>query len=63
MKFIMFTYAASGLKVAVRTDAVGYIDEADRESRTTYISIGKSRGIEVAEDFDAVFARLNTIAE
>ena len=63
MNFRMFTYAASGLKVAVRTDAVEYIEEADKESRTTYISIGESRGIEVAEDFDTVLARLNTIAE
>lgn len=77
MKFRVFTNAANGCKVAVNIDSVKYIEVADENAKTTFIYItGFSLSyydkldagmvpvvIEVEEDFDVVFSRLNTIAE
>lgn len=77
MKFRVFTNAANGRKVAVNIDSVKYIDASDENAKTTYIYLdGYTLAyddvpdaqtvpvvIEVEEDFDVVFSRLNTIAE
>lgn len=77
MKFRVFTNAANGRKVAVNIDSVKYIEVADENAKTTYIFIDSLTlayddapdsqmvpvVIEVEEDFDVVFSRLNTIAE
>ena len=74
MKFRMFTLAGRGCKVAVNIDRVRYIEVADAKAKTTYIYLdGKLEAtrvgealtsvLEVSEDFDMVFSRLNTIAE
>ena len=74
MKFRMFTLAVRGYKVAVNIDRVRFIEVADAEEKTTYIYLdGRLEAtepgepltsvIEVSEDFDTVFSRLNTIAE
>ena len=77
MKFRMFTNAANGRKVAVNIDRVRNIEAADAEANTTYIYLDGYEPaydyrpdsqavpvvIEVSEDFDIVFSRLNTIAE
>ena len=74
MKFRYFTHATrKGVKIAVNVDMVQRIETADVKAGTTYIFFGKNSGekyeevveqcIEVGEDFDTVFSRLNTIAE
>lgn len=68
MKFRMFTEAVSGRKVAVNVDLVTLIEVADKEAKTTEIWMTSWRNgdmciVEVSEDFDTVFSRLNTIAE
>lgn len=66
MKFRMFTDAANGRKLAVNVDFVLEI-EADKDGTTAIFMRRPYQGdvviIEVAEDFDTVFSRLNTIAE
>ena len=77
MKFRMFTNAATGRKIAINIDRVQYIEAAGRKAKRTYIYIDglepsyEDRAdsqmapivIELSEDFDTVFSRLNTIAE
>ena len=66
MKFRYFTDAIrKGVKIAVNIDHVRFIETADAEAGTTYIVFDKNgeQCIEVGEDFDTVFSRLNTIAE
>jgi hypothetical protein len=68
MKFRYFTDATrKGIKIAVNIDQVQRIETADAEAGTTYIFVGRDGGetvvIEVGEDFDTVFSRLNTIFE
>lgn len=74
MKFRLFTDATrKGVKIAVNVDMVQRIETADKKAGTTWIFFGRNNGekyeefveqcIEVGEDFDTVFSRLNTIAE
>lgn len=72
MKFRMFTEAIRGEKIAVNIDKVSRIAVACKKANTTYIFFDKpyrddegtgEMVIEVGEDFDTVFSRLNTIAE
>jgi hypothetical protein len=67
MKFRVFTNAVNGRKVAVNIDHVQRIETANEEIGSTYIFVCRNGGvvavIEVKEDFDVVFSRLNTIAE
>lgn len=77
MKFRIFTNAANGCKIAVNVDRVEYIEARGKKAKKTYIHLdGYERVyeqhaedwmaplvIEVSEDFDTVFSRLNTIAE
>lgn len=72
MKFRMFTEAIRGEKIAVNIDKVSRIAVACKEANTTYIFFDQpyrdDEGtgevvVEVGEDFDTVFSRLNTIAE
>lgn len=74
MKFRMFTDAIrKGVKIAVNVDKVQRIETADKKAGTTWIFFGKNNGekydefaeqcVEVGEDFDTVFSRLNTLAE
>jgi len=69
MKFRMFTCAVTGRKVAVNVDAVFLIEVADKTEKTTEIHMAAQDGecgdfvVDVSEDFDTVFSRLNTIAE
>lgn len=74
MKFRYFTDAIrKGVKIAVNIDHVQRIETACKKAGTTYIIFGNNRAenyedsgeqcIEVGEDFDTVFSRLNTIAE
>lgn len=62
MKFRMFTDAVTQNKVAVNVDHV--IDIVALGNGKTYIWFDvKGQALTVAEDFDTVFSRLNTIAE
>ncbi len=62
MKFRMFTDAVTQRKVAVNVDHV--VDIVALGNGTTYIWFDvKGQALNVAEDFDTVFSRLNTIAE
>lgn len=72
MKFRMFTEAIRGEKIAVNIDKVSRIAVACKKANTTYIFFDQpyrdDEGtgevvVEVGEDFDTVFSRLNTIAE
>ncbi len=69
MKFRMFTDAIrKGKKIAVNIDRVKFIETADAEAGTTEIWMDGRDGddpiiLEVGEDFDTVFSRLNTIFE
>lgn len=74
MKFRYFTDATrKGVKIGVNVDEVERIETADADANTTYIIFKRKiydgdgeltfSCIEVAEDFDTVFSRLNTIAE
>lgn len=69
MKFRYFTDAIrKGKKIAVNIDRVKFIETADAEAGTTAIWMDGRDGddtiiIEVGEDFDTVFSRLNTIFE
>ena len=68
MKFRMFTDAVrQGIKFAVNVDRVRFIETADAEAGTTNIWMDGHNGdavvLEVGEDFDTVFSRLNTIFE
>lgn len=71
MKFRCFTDAVrKGIKIAVNVDRVRFIETADVEAGTTNIWMDghNSDGndvvvLEVGEDFDTVFSRLNTIFE
>ena len=68
MKFRMFTDAMrKGRKIAVNIDRVRLVQEEDHDEGTTAIWLDDHRGdtivIEVAEDFNTVLSRLNTIAE
>jgi hypothetical protein len=68
MKFRYFTDAIrKGKKIAVNIDRVRLIQVADAEAGTTEIWMDGHAGdtivVEVSEDFDTVFSRLNTIAE
>lgn len=68
MKFRMFTDAVrKGVKIGVNVDRVRLVQTADAEAGTTEIwmdgRLGDTIVLEVAEDFDTVLARLNTIAE
>jgi hypothetical protein len=68
MKFRYFTDATrKGVKIAVNVDRVRFIETADAEAGTTNIWMDGHNGdvviLEVGEDFDTVFSRLNTIAE
>lgn len=68
MKFRYFTDATrKGVKIGVNVDRVRFIQTADAEAGTTEIWMDGHKGdvivLEVAEDFDTVFSRLNTIAE
>ena len=62
MKFRMFTDAVTKRKVAVNVDRVADIVEVG--DGTTDIWFATERlVVNVAEDFDTVLARLNTVAE
>ena len=62
MKFRMFTDAITKRKVAVNIDTV--VDIVQMGDGTTDIWFTtKGLILNVAEDFDTVFSRLNTIAE
>lgn len=68
MKFRYFTDATrNDVKIGVNVDRVRFIQTADAEAGTTEIWMDGHNGdaivLEVAEDFDTVFSRLNTIAE
>lgn len=68
MQFRYFTDAArKGVKIGVNVDRVRFIQTADAEAGTTEIWMDGHKGdtivLEVGEDFDTVFSRLNTIAE
>ena len=60
MKFRMFTAVKSGKRIAVNVDRVKAIEEIDG---CVVIYVGETERVEVAEDFDTVFARLNTVAD
>lgn len=60
MKFRMFTDVKSGKRIAVNVDRVIWIEDCDG---CVVIYAGTTECVEVAEDFDTVFSRLNTIAE
>ena len=60
MKFRMFTDLASGRKIAVNIDSVDKIVEVRDGCE---IWIGFDSYVTVAENYDVVFSRLNTIAE
>lgn len=66
MKFVTFTDAQNGRKVAVYVDKVAYVLE--NENGTVRIWTRRAEAdigayIDVAEDFNTVISRLNTIAE
>lgn len=62
MKFRVFTCAATDKKVAVNVESV--LDVRELPNGTTDIWFTtKGRVLNVAEDFDTVVSRLNTIAE
>ena len=72
MKFRMFTDAIRNRKIAINVDRVVRIEPASESAGTTYIILDQMEDddgdrfhttIEVAESFDVVFSRLNTIAE
>lgn len=67
MKFRMFTENVNGRKIAVNVDRVRHIQIGGRYNEATEIWMdGHGEDavvIEVKEDFDTVFSRLNTIAE
>lgn len=62
MKFRIFTDAVTKRKIAVNVDRV--VDMVELGDGTTDIWF-ETKGliVNVAEDFDTVFARLNTVAE
>lgn len=62
MKFRMFTDAITKRKVAVNIDSVVDIVEM-RDGTTDIWFTTKGMILNVAEDFDTVFSRLNTLAE
>lgn len=60
MKFRMFTGIVSGGKIAVNVDRVlKIVDCGD----SCAIEMDDARGLRVAESFDVVFSRLNTVAD
>ena len=65
MKFRYFTDATrKGVKIGVNVDRVRFIRTADLNDGTTEIWMDGHKDaivIEVAEDFDTVFSRLNII--
>ena len=71
MKFRLFTDAIRNRKIAINVDRVVRIEPACESAGTTYIILDQMEDdgdrfhttIEVAESFDVVFSRLNTIAE
>lgn len=73
MKFRLFTDAIRNRKIAINVDRVVRIEHACESAGTTYIILDQMEDdgdgdrfhttIEVAEPFDIVFSRLNTIAE
>lgn len=72
MKFRLFTDAIRNRKIAINVDRVVRIEPASESAGTTYIILDQMEDdddgrfhttFEVAESFDVVFSRLNTIAE
>ena len=72
MKFRLFTDAIRNRKIAINVDRVVRIEPASESAGTTYIMLDQMEEdddgrfhmiFEVAESFDVVFSRLNTIAE
>ena len=62
MKFRMFTDAVTKRKVAVNnTKVVDIVQQGDGTTDIWFTVEGKV--LNVAEDFDTVFSRLNTLAE